>query len=229
MDTSQVLAASRARSSVTLLLGCNRAVLAVAAGPAHSPRDLSDPSCQKGLFDILLTRQVHADRYPRVCSTCSRDSQPRIWILPPRKLCQRSRRLCAVMPPHGAANRRETLWDCYERAVSASKARARARAAWEHQLASTDDAVSKAKAWIATKQASDGVAAQLVIFEPAGVVLLARSTPQYTLRRLRRTVPPVVAAGATADVLWSALCYKAKTVLSKALLDDFLGLPEPLC
>lgn len=44
------------------------------------------------------------------------------------------------------------MWDCYERAVSSSKARARLKAERELELAAKDDATSKGNAWILTKQ-----------------------------------------------------------------------------
>ncbi|CAM9426212.1 unnamed protein product, partial [Pylaiella littoralis] len=47
---------------------------------------------------------------------------------------------------------REVVWDSYERAVASSKARAELKAARELELASDDDAKSKADAWILTKQ-----------------------------------------------------------------------------
>eukprot|EP00752_Nemacystus_decipiens_P002610 g2443.t1 len=47
---------------------------------------------------------------------------------------------------------REVLWNSYDRATSASKARAKLKAARELELASNDDANSKADAWILTKQ-----------------------------------------------------------------------------
>eukprot|EP00903_Cladosiphon_okamuranus_P019985 g18360.t1 len=47
---------------------------------------------------------------------------------------------------------REVLWDSYDRATAASKARAKLKAARELELASKDDANSKAEAWILTKQ-----------------------------------------------------------------------------
>ncbi|CAM9895609.1 unnamed protein product [Ectocarpus sp. 4 AP-2014] len=49
---------------------------------------------------------------------------------------------------------REVLWDSYDRAIRSSKTRARLKAARELELASKDDANSKADAWIQTKQAS---------------------------------------------------------------------------
>lgn len=47
---------------------------------------------------------------------------------------------------------REVLWDCYEEAVSSSKARAKRKAEKEFELASKDDAISKAATWVLTKQ-----------------------------------------------------------------------------
>ncbi|CAM9268832.1 unnamed protein product [Ectocarpus sp. 13 AM-2016] len=49
---------------------------------------------------------------------------------------------------------REVLWDSYDRAIRSSKTRARLKAARQLELASKDDANSKADAWIQTKQAS---------------------------------------------------------------------------
>ncbi|CAM9446134.1 unnamed protein product, partial [Ascophyllum nodosum] len=47
---------------------------------------------------------------------------------------------------------REMLWDCYERAIAASKASTTLRARRELELALKDDAKCKADAWILTKQ-----------------------------------------------------------------------------
>lgn len=47
---------------------------------------------------------------------------------------------------------REVLWDCYERAVSSSRARAKKIAQKELEIASKDDATGKAAAWVLTKQ-----------------------------------------------------------------------------
>ena len=66
------------------------------------------------------------------------------------------------------------LWDSYDRATSASKARAKLKAARELELASKDDAYSKADAWILTKQ---------VMLEKSGcfVELLLLLSPQILL------------------------------------------------
>lgn len=47
---------------------------------------------------------------------------------------------------------REVVWDSYDRAVASSKARVKLKAARDLELASDDDAKSKADAWILTKQ-----------------------------------------------------------------------------
>lgn len=56
---------------------------------------------------------------------------------------------------------RERVWESYDRAVKASKARAKTRAETELELAVQDDAKSKADAWILTKQVIDAVDASL--------------------------------------------------------------------
>lgn len=47
---------------------------------------------------------------------------------------------------------RERLWDCYEHAVAASKARAKVMEQREIDLALKDDANNKTDRWIHTKQ-----------------------------------------------------------------------------